>query len=97
MKTYPSISENACYQMALCQITDATLALEASDEAANPAADAAALDFCRRNLPDAVKTTETLDTTKYREFAEKMQKAGAETLPVGIETVPQKENFSIKF
>lgn len=58
---------------------------------------AAALDFCRRNLPDCVKTAETLDTTKYREFAEKMQKAGAETLPVGIETVPQKENFSIKF
>ena len=58
---------------------------------------AAALDFCRRNLPDCLKTAETLDTTKYREFAEKMQKAGAETLPVGIETVPQKENFSIKF
>ena len=58
---------------------------------------AAALDFCRRNLPDAVKTTETLDTTRYREFAEKMQKAGADALPAGMESVPEKESFSVKF
>ena len=57
----------------------------------------AALDFCRRNLPDAVKMTETLDTAKYRQFAEKMQKAGADTLPAGMDSVPEKESFSVKF
>ena len=57
----------------------------------------AALDFCRRNLPDAVKTVETLDTAKYRQFAEKMQKAGADTLPAGMDSVPEKESFSVKF
>ena len=57
---------------------------------------AAALDFCRRNLPDAVKVTETLDTTRYRDFAEKMQ-AEADALPVGVESVPAREAFSIRF
>ena len=58
---------------------------------------AAALDFCRRNLPDAVKVTETLDTTRYRDFAEKMQNAGAESLPVGVESVPAREAFRVTF
>ena len=58
---------------------------------------AAALDFCRRNLPDAVKITESLDTTRYREFAEKMQSGGAESLPVGVETVPARESFRVTF
>ena len=54
---------------------------------------AAALDFCRVNLPDAVKVSETLDAGKYRNFAEKQE---GETLP-GVETVPTREAFSVKF
>ncbi len=73
-----------------CQFRICPASLKISDPAA-------ALDFSRRNLPDAVKTAETLDTAKYRDFAEKMQNAGAETLPVGVEAVPERESFTVKF
>jgi hypothetical protein len=52
----------------------------------------AALNFCRVNLPGAVKTTETLDAGKYRDFAEKQ----AEAVP-GVETTPAREAFRVTF
>ena len=58
---------------------------------------AAALDFCRKNFPDAVKTAETLDAAKYREWAETLKNAGADALPVGVEATPQREAFCVKF
>ena len=57
---------------------------------------AAALEYARRNLPDAVKTSETLDNEAYRKFAAKMQ-AETDALPVGMESVPEREAFSVKF
>ena len=80
--------------LALLQGTAAFRTVPAGLKISDPAA---ALDFCRKNFPDAVKTAETLDAAKYREWAEALQKAGAEALPAGMETTPQREAFCVKF
>ena len=52
----------------------------------------AALFYARENLPEAIKTVETLDRTAYLHRAE----TTGELLP-GIESVPSREAFSLRF
>ncbi len=53
---------------------------------------AAALDYAKANLPEAVKTLETLDPAAYRKRAEET----GELLP-GLVALPSQEAFSVKF
>ena len=53
---------------------------------------AAALIYARKNLPEAIKTVETLDRTAY------LHQAGTTgELSPGIESVPLREAFSLRF
>jgi len=56
----------------------------------------AALQFAQETLLGAVKSVRTLDTTVYRELAEKHLQETGEVLP-GVETTLARESFSVKF
>ena len=56
----------------------------------------AALVHAKKALPAAVNIIETLDATRYRKEAEKVLQENGELLP-GVETVPERESFTVKF
>jgi phage host-nuclease inhibitor protein Gam len=56
----------------------------------------AALLFVKESLPEMVRTVETLDLIAYKERAESRLRADGELLP-GVEVVPERESFSVRF
>jgi phage host-nuclease inhibitor protein Gam len=57
---------------------------------------AAALQFAQEALPSVVRTVQSLDSGAYREAAIERLKATGEVLP-GVETTPERDNFTVKF
>lgn len=57
---------------------------------------AAAMEFALQSRPEAVRTVQSLDTTAYRQWAESRLAVDGEIIP-GVEYLPDRESFSIKF
>lgn len=56
---------------------------------------AAALAYAQEHRPSCIKTVYDLDTSAYRDIAERVANHDGEVLP-GVEVSPERENFHIK-